>query len=71
MNDQLWAMGFKEQMDYLKIMVSTEELDTSVFIQEPLNLDGTGAAMKAVLRAGGLSKPDWTSFLIPLHIIKS
>ncbi|MBL7814827.1 MAG: caspase family protein [Saprospiraceae bacterium] len=69
MDDALVALGLKEQMDYVKIMASTEEFDTSVFRQEPLNLEGTGTATRALMRpSSAMNKPDWVSFLLPLHI---
>jgi hypothetical protein len=74
-NDTLYEMGVREQIDYIKVLVSTDDLNTQVFVQEPLNIEGAAPATREVLKMIGrsvpiITKPDWISFLIPLHIVR-
>ena len=73
-NDELYGLGRKEQMDYIKIIVSTERLNTSGFVQDGLNVVGSETGMrdgaKAIGRKSAINQPDWVSYLVPLHIVR-
>lgn len=69
-DDPHFEAGLTELMDYVKIIASTAEFDTTGFEQDSLEILGTRKAMRSVLNIPGIQKPDWTTRLVPLHIVR-
>lgn len=76
-DDDHYATGLTEQMDYIKLMVTTQGFDTNPFFQEPLNIKGTKLAMwsdtatKGIMHIPTIQQFDWTAFLVGLHLIRT
>lgn len=67
-----WLRGCTDLTDYVKVLVSTAELNTGRFNQKELSL--SVLAFRAAMKIGGGSQKvnvlDWTTRRIPLRIIK-
>lgn len=71
-NEPHWKAGMTEQVDFVKIVASTEDFDTGGFNQESLQIL---EFKKDVTRDGlsmrqGIQKTDWTTRIYPLHVIQ-
>lgn len=74
-NQEAYEDGRKEQMDYLKIMVSTQAFETTDFVQEALDVRGASTMRSSKDAVGSadfpvIQIPDWVTFLVPLHIFR-
>ncbi len=74
-NQQAYEDGRKEQMDYVKIMVSTQAFETTDFVQGSLDVRGSSHSRSTKDAIGTDDFPviqisDWATFLVPIHIFR-
>jgi hypothetical protein len=63
------SWGIYEVEEYFKFFISTDQLDTSIHNQEPLELDENTGGKRAIQRATpAVSANDWRTILVPMKI---
>lgn len=66
-----YLAGLTEQIDFVKIIIATEDFETTGFNQDSLIiLEAPSVKRDGLIRPAAVQKPDWTTRLIPLHIIR-
>lgn len=71
--DDYFEQGYNEIKDVIKIFVSTEEMDTSVFNRPGIPIDHEGTLSPRPTGRSATSpppQPDWKTFEIPVTIVK-
>jgi len=74
LTSDVFTLNSEEEIDTLKLIVSTEAIDSSLFVQEPLQLGTTvaptGSRGLGQSRAIGGGKSDWLTKAVSIRLVK-
>ncbi|TDE15655.1 caspase family protein [Dyadobacter psychrotolerans] len=74
LTSDVFTLDSDEEIDTLKLIVSTEAMDSSLFVQEPLQIGAvvTPSAGRGLLQAKGIgtTKSDWLTKAMTIRLVK-
>ncbi|MHA4739013.1 caspase family protein [Dyadobacter sp. MSC1_007] len=74
LTSDVFTLNSEEEIDTLKLIVSTEAIDSSLFVQEPLQIGATvvpsGGRGLGQSRAIGGGKSDWLTKAVSIRLVK-
>ncbi|GGN12357.1 hypothetical protein GCM10010967_55490 [Dyadobacter beijingensis] len=74
LTSDVFTLDSEEEIDTLKLIVSTEAIDSSLFVQAPLQIGATvvpaGSRGLGQAKAIGAAKPDWLTKAVTIRLVK-
>ncbi|MCF0069319.1 caspase family protein [Dyadobacter sp. CY261] len=74
LTNDVFTLNSEEEIDTLKLIVSTEAIDSSLFVQQPLQIGAvvTPSAGRGLLQAKGVgaTKSDWLTKAVTIRLVK-
>lgn len=74
LTSDVFTLNSEEEIDTLKLIVSTEAIDSSLFVQEPLEIGATvtpsGSRGLGQSKAIGGGRPDWITKAVSIRLVK-